>query len=77
MITIPAELAKQLPLTRYRTLETLYKTHGGLPIPLAPEAVNEGLELVDAVVASPVFGEDVKADAREFKAQLVHHADGT
>jgi hypothetical protein len=77
MIHIPAPLARQFPINpKYATLDALYKEYEGLPLPLSTRAVNEGLEFVDAVVASPVFDDDVKAEAKVLKTTLMEHADG-
>jgi len=77
MIHIPPQLARQFPINpKYATLDALYKEYEGLPLPLSTRAVNEGLEFVDAVVASPVFDDEAKEEAKALKATLMEHADG-
>lgn len=76
MITIPLEIAKQLPISKYRLLDSLYREFEGLPLPLSHEVLAEALELADLVVSSPVFEVDVKTEAIAWKATLMEHADG-
>ncbi|RSH86538.1 uncharacterized protein EHS24_004805 [Apiotrichum porosum] len=75
MITIPLEIAKQLPISKYRLLDSLYREFEGLPLPLSHEVLAEALELADLVVSSPVFEVDVKTEAIAWKATLMEHAD--
>lgn len=76
MITIPEPIAKQLPHTRYRHLEHLYREFDGIPLPPSSEALTQALELVEACIASPVFTAVDKVEFHDFKDALLEHADG-
>lgn len=75
-IPFPDEIVKQLPHTRYKLLQHYEREFSGIPLPPSAEAIAEAIELAETAIASPVFQEADKEEARKWKSTLMEHADG-
>ncbi|KAL1406265.1 hypothetical protein Q8F55_007961 [Vanrija albida] len=74
MITIPPQIIAQLPLSQ-GVLQSLYNEYGGVPVPLGKGVLEEGLDLTDMLLESPVTGDELKAEAKAFQDDLLEHGD--